>query len=1647
MLPVENGYINAATGDLHLEIPLGSFPQRGGRQFKAMLMYDSNIWGSGEPYPLNIPMSGGPPDSVPGSMGGWRLVTSVISGYSYDQTDSNSVCSTDGQSLYTFYEDWIWYGPDGTAHAFPVLTKYFWPSACNNYNPPVGIPTGGAYALDATGYYMSVTNYTTATVYAPDGTIMTGVPCAQGNGSCLANKVEDANGNKYSTDNNYANLPFASSYYHISSGNPIDTLGRTLVKTTVSGSNTIYFDVLNSQGGTSRYTVTTETVNENNGYPYPISFPAIQSIALPNGTSYSFQYDSGTTLGHLGLLTSMTLPTGGQVSYSFAWFVLPFGTGAGLQISSRTTPDSATPWSYTYYNVPNTCQQNPAGFYQNCQFQTTVTKPSGDHSVYTFVVNGGAWPIEAQHYDASSNLLATITQTFDMSHACPSRYFPCEWYSSIYVTKTAATTTLPVPGGTNVNQTTEYTWDTTHFGNITQKSDWNFYTGTLPTTADRTTAYTYLNGSSYISANILNRAASVTVTNSSGGTVAQTVNCYDYAGGCGGTSFASATGITNHDDTKYPVSNTVRGDLTQVKKLISGSNYLTTSVTYDMTGQVLTSTDSAGNQTSYSYADNFYNDNGNSTNPVSYTPPAPTNAYVKTITQGSLVTTFGYYFGTGQKALSTDPNSQTTYFHFYDSMNRPTSTKLPNLYNGTCCGWTYAVYPSAWETQVDTGIGITSTTLSISCTGSLGDCRHDQTQLDHLGRVSSQILVSDPDGATTVATTYDSDGRVYSVTNPHRSSSLPTDGTEYYAYDGLDRQKKITRTDSSIAYMTYGALIGSNCRTSELCSGFGVGYPILYQDEAGKVRQTWTDGFGRLIETDEPDPSTGSLTSGSPAGTCYRYDLNNNLIGVTQGSETRSFSYDMLSRLTAATNPESGTTNYYYTTSSGSLCSGVESAVCRRTDARGVTRTYAYDSLTRLVSKTYTDSTPQVTYGYDAATPSGCTPPTLTITNGKGRRTSMCDGAGATSWSYDPMGNILVEERTTNSVTDSFTYIYNLDSSVWKLQYPSGRTITYQPGGAQRSLSAKDVTNSINYVTGPITPNYIVGYAPQGAIQSLQDGSSLVSTLYYNNRLQPCRISETNSGTTPTQCADSTHIGNVLDLTYGFNDGTTDNGNVLRIANNITGSTGQSVTYTFDWLNRIASAYTDATSGSGCWGETYSIDRYGNLKTIAAMTGYTGCVQESGIGVTVNSSNQITGPGTFTYDLAGNLTGEPSPSCLTSISYDAENHMTSACGVTYHYDGDGRRVQKSSGTLYWYGTSSDPLLETGSSGNLLNEYIFFSGKRTARRDSSGNIEYYVADYLGSARAVTNSSGTISESCNYYPYGGSNCSPSSVNNYLFTGKERDNESGLDNFGARDDSSQFGRFMSPDPAGLNAVHPENPQTWNLYAYAMNNPLRYTDPTGMYSCADDMPGKPDCSSKDDQAFESARIQASISGDPLVVLAAYAYGGQGVDNGVSISFAGSLPGGEAGTTVTSLGSDSQGNFRANESVTFVKGQGSDMLEQTVAHEGLHVSDAQAFVSTMRFLPPNDLLRLLNPSGVTYTLVLNPTKYWTELRAYLNTAAVARDQNETISLGGNRIRPNDPIASKINAINQFLRDNQNYRVTPENPGPRMFPQFNTDRQ
>jgi RHS repeat-associated protein len=405
-------------------------------------------------------------------------------------------------------------------------------------------------------------------------------------------------------------------------------------------------------------------------------------------------------------------------------------------------------------------------------------------------------------------------------------------------------------------------------------------------------------------------------------------------------------------------------------------------------------------------------------------------------------------------------------------------------------------------------------------------------------------------------------------------------------------------------------------------------------------------------------------------------------------------------------------------------------------------------------------------------------------------------------------GHVLTDRRNTNSITNNTTYTYNYAGGTTSITYPSGRTITYTFNAAAQTTSATDVANSITYASN-------AHYGPAGALSSLQNnGSTIISTMYYNNRLQPCRISVKSSGTAPSSCSDSTDVGNILDYTYGFNYGTANNGNVASVANN--NNTARSQSYTYDELNRVCTAKTVATSGTYAWGLSFGYDAWANLLSASVTQG-----SAYSLSVSATGKNQLSG---LSYDAAGNMLNDG----MNTYTYNAENQIATAAGVTYTYDGDGDRVQKSSGMLYWYGDGSDALDETSASGTLTDEYIFFGGARIARRDSSSNVDYYFADHLGSAHVVTNASGTIQDDSDFYPYGGERSyTSSSGNTHKFTGKERDTESGLDNFTARFYASTTGRFMSADDAKY--VTAADPQTWNLYTYVANNPVNAVDPTG--------------------------------------------------------------------------------------------------------------------------------------------------------------------------------------------------------------------------
>ncbi len=209
----------------------------------------------------------------------------------------------------------------------------------------------------------------------------------------------------------------------------------------------------------------------------------------------------------------------------------------------------------------------------------------------------------------------------------------------------------------------------------------------------------------------------------------------------------------------------------------------------------------------------------------------------------------------------------------------------------------------------------------------------------------------------------------------------------------------------------------------------------------------------------------------------------------------------------------------------------------------------------------------------------------------------------------------------------------------------------------------------------------------------------------------------------------------------------------------------------------------------------------------------------------------------------------------------------------------------------------------------------------------------------------------------------------------TGKERDNETGLDFFGARYLSSAQGRFTSPDPLHILPQKVLDPQQWNMYAYVRNNPLRLLDPTGMYIC--------NASTSDCKAFENARKHDLKSKNEAVRNAASAYGDAGTDNGVNVRF-GDPGQGHGGNTTLGLRQLGDGSWQATADVVIKAGSSGNELEATVGHEGVHVENGQDFVKTIT-------------SDFHYDLSKNLTHWQTEMNAYAVTSAIL---NQQASLG-----------------------------------------------
>ena len=700
-------------------------------------------------------------------------------------------------------------------------------------------------------------------------------------------------------------------------------------------------------------------------------------------------------------------------------------------------------------------------------------------------------------------------------------------------------------------------------------------------------------------------------------------------------------------------------------------------------------------------------------------------------------------------------------------------------------------------TSIDPPVGLT-TTITYAADGSLAtvsrgsgaDLRSFTTSFDGFGRKRTWTDVQRDDEETT---SYDNLGR-------KTQTQLSAGGTpaDVHIFDDLERLTLIDHPDTfSIDYSYSGNSVTvtdeDNDSTILNYEAFGDPSDRRLKTVVDAESRTWTYGY---------HSSYGLLSSvTSPSGS----------------QSDRSFTYTTRQFLDLETHPETGQIDHGYSNAGDRVSTS---------KGGGVLVAYKYDGPGRLWTVDAPMGTADVEFIYDQASN-----PTR-IENVDARYVQTFDGAKRQTQRVATLGG------------GAYTSGYSWDGHdrLQTVTYPSGRTVTYTYD-AEGRVDGVDTSAGSSYVTS-------ITYRAHGGVDVITYGNGAFSDFDYDTRLRPTFIH--------TQERD-------LDLDYDP---------ASRI--DVWSTNGIARTFTYDDLGRIDSA-------TGPRGEVLDFlhNAVGN-RTSLVINGVTETY-------TYSSSTQrlssVTGGYTasYLYDAQGRLTSSPAGTFTWTALDRLATVSSGSTNASYAYDGEGRRVKATvNGAVRWF--VLDPwgkiLAEYDGAEALLIEHIYLGEKRIASRlpDAAGTRAYVQHDPLGSSWIVTSGTGSPYQIWDYWPFGrpvgifddlsGSeepelsvcpdpsepagdhvfcdnfesgnsaawtcttgvdsacNAPPGALFESLFTGKKLDAETGLFYFEARHLDPRIGRLTSPDQGPLVF---ENPQTFNRYAYATNNPLKYDDPDG--------------------------------------------------------------------------------------------------------------------------------------------------------------------------------------------------------------------------
>lgn len=1257
--------------------------------------------------------------------------------------------------------------------------------------------------------------------------------------------IEDRNGNRttFSYSSQYSSvltsvidsLGRVVTFQHdVNEGQPYGTCSRVTSKG-FSGEDRIVRICRKTFGDLLRSDVNQQDaafIFDNYPNTFALQQPILSDIWLPDGRRYQFRYNKYAEISRIDL------PTGGAFEYDYGagesgtadgWVI--DGTQFGYinrrvtakriydenNVLISTTTISAfsqtTGVLVSTYSASQDLLSQTRHYYHG---EPNFLRGVWDGTEFTGWREGKEYKTEKYAEDGTSVLekIETIWSQTPVSW-CPSCTGDAGPSNNPKISR--VTRTLPISGQDLVSKV-EYVYD--EFNNITDTYSYDFGVG-QPGSLLRRESISYVNSSTYTGytgAHLRRLPATAWVSSDAAGNNKLSYAQFEYDNYSYSSTHSplvNRTNVTGHNSTNYGTSYTHRGNLTERKayaNAVSQTGPVSTYSQFDILGNVVKTLDGNGNISTFDYTDRFGSPDGEAT---SNTAPSQiggdsTFALATGRTNALNWTTYQQFdYFTGLPVNSEDFNGRVSKVSYNDPLDRPTQT--------------IRAVGTSQETQ--TTVEYDDANRRIEKTSDLytlnDNLAKSETFYDGFGRTKQTRTYSEGDYVA-AEVEYDALGRVMKTSNPYRPTRGETLLWTQTTYDTLSRVIEVETPDGAKVKTAYD------------------GNRTLVADQADKKRISKTNALEQLKDIWEvtasdgatvPVTFPGSLGTGVGHGyqTSYSYDSNNNLIAVSQGTQTRTFAYDSLSRLTSAVNPESGTISYTYD-SIGNLKT--------RRDARNIKTVYDYDPLGRVVERCYRSigggslgmttcvsnnepvepHTSDVNYTYED----------VGMTNLKAVLTKVTNGTSTTEYTdFDILGRVTGHKQTTDGQQYVTGYTYNLSGALMEQTYPSGRVVknTLDADGSLSQLQSKRSGETYrNYANGFI-------YNAAGAVTAMRLGNGLWENTTFNSRLQPTQIG-LGSGAASQ---------NKLKLAYSYGT-TNNNGNIL----------GQTVTvpsvahpfvqeYTYDSLNRISSA--EETSNSvQTWKQAYVFDRYGNRTFDESQT----TTIEKNCGISPNfvvctpdvptinptastSNNRLNGT---IYDAAGNVIEDAEG---RQFKYDAENkqveveNSSSQIVGQYYFDGEGKRVKK-----IVPGTGEVTVFVYDSVGKLIGEY-----STVVRSSQDAKTQYLTNDHLGTPRINTDSTGQIVSRSDYMPYGEEIVGiggRSSGQGYViddvrhgFTGYEKDDETGLEYAQARMYAGSIGRFTTVDPIKMKKSRMLDPQRVNLYAYVRNNPLMFVDKTG--------------------------------------------------------------------------------------------------------------------------------------------------------------------------------------------------------------------------